>query len=275
MTMKMKYNMQHFTVPEVDQSIPLNYKKYGSGKPLIILHGLFGSHNNWANICMQLARVYSVYALDLRNHGDSPHSAEFDLECMASDLNAFMIRLGIVKAIVLGHSMGGKVAMTFAQNHPEKVSKLIVVDIAPRSYKEGHRSLVEALVDLDLSTCSRQQDVHKALAPAIPSIEVRYFLLTNLIRDEHQNFTWKINLKTIAASLEKITTGISPSHIFKKPTLFLKGERSDFITSADLAMINKLFPLSDVKTVKGAGHWIHVDETETLVQMVSEFSSTN
>lgn len=267
--------MQNLTVPKTDQSIPLNYKKYGSGKPLIILHGLFGSHNNWANISAQLARDYSVYALDLRNHGDSPHSAKFDLESMAADLNAFMIRIGIDKAIVLGHSMGGKVAMTFAQNHPEKVSKLIVVDIAPRSYGEGQRSLVDALVDLDLSKCSRQQDVHKALEPAIPSIDVRYFLLTNLVRDEHRNFTWKINLNTISASLENITTGISPASIFNEPTLFLKGENSDFITSSDFAMIKKIFPFSDVKTVKGAGHWIHVDEKETFVHMVSEFSRTN
>jgi len=241
---------------------------------LIILHGLFGSLNNWANISAQLARVYSVYALDLRNHGDSPHSAKFDLECMANDLNAFMIRMGIAKAIVMGHSMGGKVAMTFAQNHPEKVSKLIVVDIAPRSYGEGQRSLVDALIDLDLSTCSRQQDVHKALEPAIPSIEERYFLLTNLVRDEHRNFTWRINLKTIASSLKNLMKGISPTRIFKKPTLFLKGELSDFITSADLAMINRIFPLSDVKTVKGAGHWVHVDESETFVQMVSDFASS-
>ena len=267
--------MHNPTVPKVDQSIPLNYKKYGSGEPLIILHGLFGSHNNWANICAQLAQVYSVYALDLRNHGDSPHSAKFDLECMATDLNAFMNHMGIAKAIVMGHSMGGKVAMTFAQTHPEKVSKLIVVDIAPRSYGEGQRSLVDALVNLDLSTCSRQQDVHRALAPAIPDIEVRYFLLTNLVRDKHRNFTWKINLKTIAASLKKITSGISPTHIFKKPTLFLKGELSDFITSADLTMIKRIFPLSDVKTVKGAGHWVHADETETFMKMVSEFSRSH
>lgn len=267
--------MQNLTVPRADQSIQLNYKKYGSGKPLIILHGLFGSHNNWANISAQLARVYSVYALDLRNHGDSPHSAQFDLECMATDLNTFMIRMGIDKAVVLGHSMGGKVAMTFAQIHPEKVSKLIVVDIAPRSYGEGQRSLVDALVNLHLSTCSRQQDVHKALAPAIPSIEERYFLLTNLVRDEHRNFTWKINLKTIAANLKNLMKGISPTRIVRKPTLFLRGEFSDFITSADLAIINRIFPLSTVKTVKGAGHWIHVDATETFVQMVSEFSMTN
>jgi len=182
--------------------------------------------------------------------------------------------MGIAKAIVMGHSMGGKVAMTFAQNHPEKVSKLIVVDIAPRSYGEGQRSLVDALIDLDLSTCSRQQDVHKALEPAIPSIEERYFLLTNLVRDEHRNFTWRINLKTIASSLKNLMKGISPTRIFKKPTLFLKGELSDFITSADLAMINRIFPLSDVKTVKGAGHWVHVDESETFVQMVSDFASS-
>ena len=111
--MKVKQKMRHQAVPDVDQSIPLNYKKYGSGKPLIILHGLFGSHNNWANICAQLAPTYSVYALDLRNHGGSPHSDRFDLECMATDLNAFMNRMGIEQAILLGHSMGGKVAMTF------------------------------------------------------------------------------------------------------------------------------------------------------------------
>ena len=245
----MKNKMQTPAVSEFDLSIPLNYKKYGTGKPLIVLHGLFGSHKNWVKICTELARVYTVYALDLRNHGDSPHSDKFDFECMTADLNAFMIRMGIVKAIVLGHSMGGKVAMTFAQTHPEKISKLIVVDIAPRSYGEGQRSIVDALVNLDLNTCSRQQDVHKALTPAIPSAEVRYFLLTNLVRDEHRNFTWKINLKTIAASFKKIMTGISPTYIFKKPTLFLKGEFSDFITSADLAMINKIFPLSEVKTV--------------------------
>jgi esterase len=268
----MKNKTHKPTVPKIDQSIPLNYKKYGTGKPLIILHGLFGSHKNWAKICVQLAQFHSVYALDLRNHGDSPHSDTFDFECMATDLNAFMIRMGIVKAIVLGHSMGGKVAMTFAQTHPAKVSKLIVVDIAPGSYGESQRSLIDALVELDLSTCSRQQDAHKALEPEIPSIEVRYFLLTNLVRDEHRNFIWKINLKTIAANFKKIMTGISPTHIFKEPTLFLKGEFSDFITSADLAMINNIFPLSKVKTIKGAGHWVHVDETETFVHMVREFS---
>lgn len=128
---------------------------------------------------------------------------------------------------------------------------------------------------LDLSTCLRQQDVHKALEPAIPSIEERYFLLTNLVRDKNRNFTRRINLKTIGASLKKVMEGNSPTRIFKKPTLFLRGEFSDYITSADLAIIKRIFPLSTVMTVKGAGHSIHVDAAETFVHIVNEFSRAN
>ena len=151
-----------------------------------------------------------------------------------------------------------------------------MVDIAPRSYGEkNHRSLVDALIALDLSTCRRQQDVHKALEPAIPSIEERSFLITNLVRDKNRNFTWRINLKTIGASFKKVMKGISPARIFKKPTLFLRGEYSDYMTSADLAIIKRIFPLSTVMTVKGTGHSIHIDAAETFVHIVNEFSRAN
>lgn len=257
------------------RAIQLNYKKYGTNGPaLLILHGLFGSHSNWSKVCERLAEDFTVYALDLRNHGTSPHTAEFDYVFMAADVNAFLDRMGITEAIALGHSMGGKVAMTFAMAHPKKVSKLIVADIAPRSYKEegeGQNSLVDALLQLDLSTHSRQKDIHKTLTPAIPSSEVRYFLLTNLLRDSHRNFKWRVNLESISANLGKLQGGIPKMSTFQRPTMFLKGEFSDFITSEDLILISKHFPLSQLKTVRGAGHWVHYDAMETFVQMVREF----
>jgi len=266
--------MQLYSLPKINRVVPLNYIKVGTGQPLIILHGLFGSQRNWTKVCERLARVCSVYALDLRNHGDSPHSAEFDYAIMAADLDAFMDRMEIVEAIVLGHSLGGKVAMAFALAHSEKVRKLIVVDMAPRSYGEGQRSLINALVHLDLGAYTRQKDVNKALAASILSTELRYFLLTNLVRDKYSNFKWKINLEAISANYEKLQMGFPLKRVFKRPALFLKGEFSDFINAADLAMISKHFPLSVVKTVKGAGHWVHFDATETFTQMVGEFCRT-
>jgi len=248
----------------------LHFKSYGSGRPLIILHGLFGSQVNWASIGKRLGKQVRVYAVDLRNHGDSPHSSEFNYQVMAEDLSLFICTHNLSEATILGHSLGGKVAMAFASTHPDRVEKLIVVDIAPRSYSGDHKGMFEALLALDLGKISRLGDAVDALAPDIPDISARYFLTKNLVRDPDGRFRWKVNLKGIYQNYDQLG-GVVMERPFEKPTIFFRGENSDFITEEDSKLIRQWYPKAEIETIEGAGHWIHIDAPEKLTQKVLDF----
>ncbi len=249
----------------------LNFQSYGTGFPLLILHGLFGSLDNWQTISRQLGESYQVFALDLRNHGSSPHSDIFSYEDMAGDVREFMQTHGLARAHLLGHSLGGKTAMEFALRHPALVQKLIVADIAPKSYPPSHVPIFEALLSLDLKSFHDRREAAAALAPSIPNPAIRRFLLKSLTRDKFGALQWRLNLPAIYKSYAGLNQALEHRRIFNGPTLFLRGERSEYIKEEDSVLIHRLFPQARIITVMDAGHWIHADAPEAFLKLVLDF----
>lgn len=250
----------------------LNFQRHGSGGfPLIILHGLFGSLDNWQTVGRKLGETYQVFAVDQRNHGRSPHSEDFNYEVMAEDLREFMQAQQLPRAHLLGHSMGGKTAMHFALRYPELVEKLIVLDMAPKRYAPRHGPIFDALRSLDLSLFRERNEIAAALAPAIPEAAVRQFLLKNVGRDAAGAFRWKLNLPVIYQNYERLNQGIEPGRSFTGPVLFIKGGRSDYLGEGDMDLIHQLFPRSTVKTIADAGHWVQADAPEKMVEVALKF----
>lgn len=248
----------------------LNFKKIGKGKPIIIMHGVFGSLDNWLTVGKKLADNFTVYLLDLRNHGDSFHDKEFTYEAMANDLRNFIETEKIESPVVIGHSMGGKVAMKFAVTWPALYEKIIVVDIAPRAYPPHHQQILKGLKSIDVTSLQSRKDADDQLSEYIAELGIRQFLLKNLTR-EGNGFKWKINLPVIEANIENIGEGLEEQLASDKPTLFIRGEKSDYITNQDNISIVSFFPNSEIKTVKNAGHWVHAENPEELIQYVEEF----
>ena len=249
----------------------LHFKESGRGPAVILLHGLFGSSDNWHYLALKLADSFHVLALDQRNHGQSPHSDEMDYQLMAADVNKLMDARGLASALVIGHSMGGKTAMQLALQFPERVEKLVVADMAPRPYAPAHEQIFAAQLALDLKACSTRQEIEDALAPAIPNLVLRRFLLKNLGRDAAGQFFWKINLRGLADNYGKLREAIAAPVPFTKPTLFVRGERSDYIRPEDEPLIRQLFPRSEIQTVADASHWVHADKPEEFGRLVLNF----
>jgi esterase len=252
----------------------LHFKEYGDadkGRAIILLHGLFGSADNWYHVAQQLAPDFHVFAVDQRNHGQSPHAAEMDYPLMAADLDEFMTAHGLATACILGHSMGGKTAMQFALQYPERVEKLIVADMAPRAYEPSHDEIFDALLELDLSKYQARQEIEEALAPKIPNLILRRFLLKNLGRDESGRFTWKINLEGIWKNYPRLGDELSAVAPFTKPTLFISGGRSDYVRPGDENLIHQLFPSARIEVIAAASHWIHADQPVEFLRLVFDF----
>jgi pimeloyl-ACP methyl ester carboxylesterase len=251
----------------------LNFKEIGQGNdtPLIMLHGLFGSSDNWLHVAPKLGG--KCYALDLRNHGHSPHSNEMGYALMAGDVAEFLDAQKLDAANVLGHSMGGKVAMQFAHAHPARVRKLIIVDIAPRPYPPEHRPIFEALLAIDLKQFHSRREIEDALAPGIPDLTLRRFLLKNLAHEpqDARAFKWRIPLRTIFANYPKLCAPIEPQTPFPGPALFLHGGQSPYVSDADVPQIRQLFPQAKIETIPRARHWIHADAPDEFVWHVSTF----
>ncbi|RMG82336.1 MAG: alpha/beta fold hydrolase [Bacteroidetes bacterium] len=252
----------------------LNYKEFGQGPPLIILHGLFGTLDNWQTIGKKLAEHYTVYLIDQRNHGRSPHAEPFDYPTLAADLHDFMESNWLFKAHLLGHSMGGKTAMQFALEYPDMVDKLIVVDIAPVKYPPRHQAIFEALFSLDLDALKDRQEADAALKVRIPEQSVRQFLLKNLMRKKEGGYRFKMNLPVIYKNYAHILDEIRAEAPFEGDTLFIKGGKSEHILPEHEPKIKALFPRYTLKTVENAGHWVHADAPETLLTLVSDFLKT-
>lgn len=260
--------------PRLQPAMPvqLNYRDYGAGPPLLVLHGLFGSAGNWRSVARELGRQRRVYTLDLRNHGDSPHAPAMDYDSMAGDLLAFMQREGLERAAVLGHSMGGKAAMRFALTHPERVERLVVVDVAPAASEEDHSPLIDAMQNLDLSGLQRRSDADDALAASIPESGVRMFLLQNLVADDG-GFRWRIHLDAIERGLPDIRgwPDTPAGAAYAGPVLFVRGGRSSYVRDEHEAVIRKLFPDVRLVSVAQAGHWVHADQPARFVEVVRDF----
>lgn len=250
----------------------LNYKELGdSGQPLIILHGLFGSSDNWMTIGRKLSEKFKVYLVDQRNHGDSPHDEAHNYEVMASDLEEFIETHYIENPHIIGHSMGGKTAMHFAVNHPDLFDKLIIVDIAPKAYPVHHDSILEGLCSLQLDTLKSRGDADAQLSKYVDGRGVRQFLLKNLARNEKKEFEWKINLPILKKNIEVIGKGLEKKLNIEKDVLFIGGKNSNYITSEDHSIINEFFPHAKIEMVEDAGHWIHAEKPEAFLTLIEDF----
>ncbi len=263
----------------------LFYRKFGSGAPLIILHGLYGSSDNWVTIGRRLAENYEVWLLDQRNHGNSPHSEEHNYQLMKDDLLEFMNDNDIEQAILTGHSMGGKTAMRFAMEQPARLSSLIVIDIAPKSYvfannhpsnTLNHKTIMESMMKLDFSNIKDRNELEILMSEKIKNKKIRQFILKNVKRNNENSFSWKINIQALYNNLEHILNGFSNDanigyEITGFPVLFVKGEQSNYITQDDRDKIQSVFPYAEIETINNAGHWLHAEQPDELIRIINEF----
>ncbi|HSY77890.1 MAG TPA: alpha/beta fold hydrolase [Bacteroidia bacterium] len=250
----------------------LSYRKLGAGKPLFILHGLFGSADNWQTIGKHFAEYFTVYFIDQRNHGQSPHSNEWNYEVMSEDIEELMRSEGLDKTMLLGHSMGGKTAMFFTVKHPERVEKLVVVDIGPKKYPITNEFVISAIDRFDPKTVKSRKEADELMAPFIEDYGTRQFLLKNLYWDENQQLAWKFNYEVIKQNIKNVSDATPmPFDPIELPVLFVKGEKSDYIFPSDIKLMNSMFTNAKLITISGAGHWVHADKPQDFFKEVSEF----
>jgi len=249
----------------------LNYKSYGQGDPIIILHGLFGTLDNWQTIAKKLAEEYSVFTVDQRNHGRSPHDPEMNYKIMAEDLQLFLEKQWIHKAVILGHSMGGKTAMQFALDFPEMVEKLIVIDIGPFSNNGGHELIFEALLSIDVEKIKTRKDAEDFLHDKVPGFAVRQFLLKNLSRNKEGQYYWKMNLPVLYEHYDEILAKVDAVEPFDGKTLFIRGGASNYISEEEFPSFKNIFPDSQLQTIENAGHWVHSDQPNQLLKTTLNF----
>lgn len=254
-------------------SVSLHYETLGkSGNPpLIILHGLLGSSRNWLSVGKLLAENFDVFLLDLRNHGSSPHTDTMDYNEMVEDLLHWVDEKKLDTFYLLGHSLGGKVAMVFACRFPERVRALIVEDIAPKEYKLRYADEFQAMNDLSLKDVKNRTDADKAMEAKIPDWTWRQFILTNLKHTPDKHFHWQINLPTLTQWLPQIMQNpIKNSDQYLGHTLFLRGETSDYITDDDYQTIYQHFPKASIITIPHTGHNIHIENTPRLIDVLKQ-----
>ncbi len=250
----------------------LAYKKLGSGMPVVILHGLFGMSDNWISIGKKLAEQFTVYLLDQRNHGRSPHSSEFNYQVLADDLALFLDEHNLLKVSLLGHSMGGKTVLVFSELYPDKIEKMIIADIALRSYNHPYfLQFIQALKSIDIKNLKRRQEADQILSRTVSYSSVRQFLLKNLYRDDNHHFRWRVNLESIHENLDKIMGAYTGKKPYNGPILFLRGEKSDYINKDDIIQIESTFSNAQVITIANASHWIHADAPEDFISAVISF----
>ena len=256
-------------------ALTLQYKQYSNtGSPVLVLHGLFGSQSNWGWQCKQLAQSFSVYGVDLRNHGDSPHADALDYPVMATDVLKLLDALALPSCSIVGHSMGGKVAMQLALTKPERIDKLVVVDIAPVDYAstaDGHLKVIAGMRSLDVANLTTRAEAEQQLGTVIDDEATRKFVLTNLLRDSAGGFKWRLNLDAIESNYDRLRAKPLASKSFDKPTLFIKGALSNYIKAEHEAEIMELFPDAAVKVIMGAGHWVHAEKPQALFKIVNDF----
>lgn len=250
----------------------LNFKKLGEGsQTLVVLHGFLGTLDNWITLGRRWAEDFTVYLVDLRNHGFSPHSDEFNYDVMTEDVLELFNDEKIKSPLLLGHSMGGKLAMNLALNYPARIEGLIVVDIAPRALDVRHDGIVDALCSLPIETIETRQQADDHLAKSITHPGVRQFLLKNLNRTP-EGFRWKMNLPVLQREIEQIGRAIGNGKKFEKPALFIGGENSDYILQSDEADIKSKFPRAKITHVPNAGHWVHSEAPDEVYDLVKTFA---
>lgn len=263
----------------------LFFREYGKqGPKLIILHGLYGASDNWVSIARQLENDYHVYILDQRNHGQSPHSTEMNYEEMANDLKLFYEDQNIDKAHLIGHSMGGKTAMRFALENPQLIDKLVILDIAPKSYASfsnyaqitnNHAAIIKAMQAVDAPSANSRKDIDTQLSKYLDNDKLRHFLLKNIERKKDGTYQWRLNLDIISKSLEILMDGfsdLSPEDCkVSLPSIFIRGENSGYVMDEDTLIIRKFFKDAEVVSIPEAGHWLHAEQPILLVKTLAYF----
>lgn len=248
----------------------LNYQISGSGEPLVILHGLFGTLENWGAQIKALSEHFTVIAVDLRNHGRSPHSDDMSYPLMSDDVIELLDELNLNQVLLMGHSMGGKVAMQLAMNHPERLKKLIVVDISPVVYEPNHDDVFAGLFSIQLDQIKSRSEADKQLSEHVKDLGVRAFLLKNLYRNEEKAFAWRMNLEVLHTAYNNISQPPS-GQPYAGDTLFIKGENSNYITAKYTDAITSNFPAVKYKMIQGAGHWPHAEKPTVFTKLVTNF----
>lgn len=249
----------------------LHYQEQGSGPALIILHGLLGSGDNWRSTARWLGDRFRVFTPDLRNHGRSPHGERMDFPALAADLREFMERHSLERTLLMGHSLGGKLAMWFSLAWPQMVEKLVVVDIAPRPYGDRHGAILQALLDLEPARYRERGEIELGLRSAIPDESLRLFLLKSLVRIPDGGYRWGMGLENIARAYRYISDWPPTWRRSQLPALFVRGQRSDYLLERDEPLLRHYFPSSRMMTILGAGHWPHVEAPEPFREALRDF----
>lgn len=244
----------------------------GEGKPFVIMHGFLGMSDNWKTLGTQYAADgYQVHMLDLRNHGRSLHSDEFNYEVMANDVYEYCQENNLEKIDLLGHSMGGKVAMFFAVKYPEKINKLIVADIGPKYYRPHHQDILAGLNAIDFTQKPERAEVEEILKVYIEDFGTRQFLMKSLYWKEPGQLAFRFNLEVFNKEIENIGEALKEESVFDKPTLFLKGENSNYIKDEDYEAIKRQFPKAQFEVIANAGHWLHAENPKDFYQKTISF----
>lgn len=254
-------------------SVDLFYRRAGQGTPIVILHGLFGSCDNWGTIGKALSEAFDVLLVDQRDHGRSPHTERITYPLMAEDVHALVTKLGLRDIVLVGHSMGGKTAMVFAQHYPDLLRQLVVIDIGPREYPISNQApIIEALLTSDPAGKSSRKEVEAHLARYIPEPGVVQFLMKSLYWEAPERLGWRFNVPLLARDIHDVLAAIGPATV-RVPTLFVRGGKSDYITREDLPQIKEQFPHSRVETVDFAGHWVQAQAPDEVMAIIRSVAS--
>jgi esterase len=244
----------------------------GNGKPLLIIHGFLGMSDNWKSLGSQYAaQGFEVHILDLRNHGKSFHSDVFNYEVMAQDVLEYCNHHNLAKVSIIGHSMGGKVAMLFATNFPERVEKLIIADIGPKYYPPHHQDIFAGLNAVDFSKKPDRNEVEETLFPYIPDFGTRQFIMKNVYWVEPSQLGFRFNLKVFNDNIDEIGTALPENAFFTNPTLFIRGGNSRYILDDDWSQIKEHFPNFELATIPNVGHWLHAENPKLFFEETLTF----
>lgn len=249
----------------------LAYREFGNGTPLVILHGLFGQSDNWNSLAKTFSEQgFRVFTVDLRNHGLSPHSEEWNYPVMAKDLKTFLEDHRLEQPVLLGHSMGGKVLLFFELNYPGLAAKLIIADIAARAYPPHHQQVIKALKAVNFNEIKSRKEAEAVMLNYLDDFGTRQFLLKNIYWKESDRMDWRFNLDVISREIENIGIEV-PDFKSQTPTLVLKGEKSDYINEKDVADFNARFSKLELNSIAGAGHWLHAEKPKEFSEAVLGF----
>nr|WP_299339926.1 alpha/beta fold hydrolase [Allomuricauda sp.] len=250
----------------------LHSRILGEGRPLLILHGFLGMSDNWKTLGNQYAQNgFQVHLVDQRNHGKSFHTPDFDYELMSSDVLRYMDHHQIDSGNIIGHSMGGKTAMQFAVTQAERLEHLVVADISPKYYPAHHQPIIDALLKLDFDSISSRKEADELLSQELADFGIRQFLLKNLYWEEQGKLGFRFNLEVLKNKMEEIGDNIPPNSSYDGPTLFLRGDRSEYIMPSDFGEIKKHFPNTDIETIENAGHWLHAENPTQFFEKSLDF----